>query len=95
MLTLDQTKLDIFSFGENEDDTFYILINTKINPEGVDLKKLSGADPRFFDAMLNAMGCILMLNQQEVDELAGRRELDKKDLHTSIYNLAKSEGIIK
>lgn len=95
MLTLDQTKLDVFSFGDNADDTFYILINTKINPEGVDLRKLSGADPRFFDAMLNAMGCILMLNQQEIDELAGRNELDKNDLHTSIFELAKTEGVIK
>lgn len=95
MLTLEQTKLDVFSFGANADDTFYILINTKINPDGVDLDKLSGADPRFFDAILNAMGCVLMLNQQEVDELVSRGDLQKDDLHSSIFNLARNEGIIK
>jgi hypothetical protein len=95
MLTLEQTELETFSFGENPDDTYYILVNRKVNPVGVDLIKLSQADPRTLDATLNEMGCILMLSGDEVNELVRRGDADKDDLHRSLFSLARQEGIIK
>ncbi|MEX0846051.1 MAG: hypothetical protein WD022_12265 [Balneolaceae bacterium] len=95
MLKLKDTGLEEFSFGEGTDDHFYILVNKRISPSGIDVEKLSKADPRKFDAVLNEMGCILMLNGIEVTELCMRGELDKENLHESMYKLAKDEGMIK
>ena len=61
MLAKDDTKLEIFGFGEENSDKFYCLVNLKMSPNGIDLKKLSLADPRKFDEELNKMGCILLL----------------------------------
>lgn len=94
MLKLDETGLEEFSFGDNPDDLFYILVNKKISPDGIDVDKLSKADPRKFDAVLNEMGCILMLNGVEVTELCMRGELDNENLHESMYDLAKTEEML-
>jgi len=71
MLEKDDTKLEIFGFGEQEEeeDSFYCLVNIKKNPDGIDLEKLSNADPRKFDEVLNEMGCILLLRGDEIEEL--------------------------
>lgn len=102
MLNKDDTKLEIFGFGseggkEGEDDTadnFYCLVNIKKNPEGIDLEKLSLADPRKFDEVLNRMGCILLLRGDEIDELIRRGEIEDADLHGELYELAVKEGFI-
>ena len=94
MLKLKDTGLEEFSFGDNPDDLFYILVNKKISPDGIDVERLSKADPRKFDAVLGEMGCILMLNGLEVTELCMRGELDNDNLHESMFDLAKDEGII-
>lgn len=94
MLTKDDTKLEIFGFGEEREDIFYCLVNLQQSPEGIDLKKLSMADPRRFDDMLNDMGCLLMLTGEEMDELIRREELSDEDLHKSLYELAVREEII-
>ncbi|MBO6523056.1 MAG: hypothetical protein JJ971_04460 [Balneolaceae bacterium] len=94
MLTLNDTSLETFSFGDKDEDLFYILINLSKNPDGIDLAKLSVADPRRFDAVLNEMGCLLMLSGQEVNELVNRGDADKQNLHKSLFELAKQEGIL-
>lgn len=93
MLKKDDTKLEVFGFGD-EEDSFYCLINLKKSPEGIDLKKLSMTDPRKFDEELDRMGCILMLQGDEVEELIRRKEITGTDLHESIYELAVRENII-
>lgn len=93
MLTLKDTGLEEFSFGDAPDDKFYVLVNKKISPDGIDVEKLSKADPRKFDAILREMGCILMLNGIEVTELCMRGELDNENLHESMFELAKEEGL--
>lgn len=93
MLTLKQTGLEELSFGDQAEDLFFVLINKLISPEGLDLEKLRLADPRNFDQILTEAGCILMLNQVEVDELARRGELSKEHLHSSLFDLAKQEGL--
>ncbi|MDX1586109.1 MAG: hypothetical protein R3222_05175 [Balneolaceae bacterium] len=95
MLSKDDTKLEIFGFGEEDDDNFYCLVNLNKSPEGIDLKKLSMADPRNFDEALNKQGCILLLRGDEVEELIERDEITNSDLHQSIYDLAVREEIIK
>lgn len=94
MLKLEDTGLEEFSFGDNPDDLFYILVNKKISPEGINVDKLSKADPRKFDSILNEMGCILMLNGLEVTELCMRGELDNDNLHESLFELAEDEGML-
>jgi hypothetical protein len=97
MLQQDDTKLEIFGFGDenNEEDTFYCLVNTKKSPDGIDLEKLSNADPRKFDEALNEMGCILLLRGDEIEELISREAITDTDLQKSLYDLAVDEGIIK
>lgn len=94
MLSKDETKLEIFGFGEDDNDKFYCLVNLKKSPEGIDLKKLSMADPRKFDEALNRQGCILLLRGDELEELIKRDEITDSDLHQSIYDLAVKEGMI-
>ncbi len=94
MLKKDHTKLEIFGFGDKQEDNFYCLVNLKKSPNGIDLEKLSMADPRRFDEVLNSMGCIFMLQGDEVEELINRNEITDADLHQSLYDLAVREGII-
>lgn len=94
MLEKKDTKLEIFGFGEEAEDKFYCLVNLTKSPEGIDLKKLSMADPRKFDEALNEMGCILLLKGSEVEELIQRDEITDTDLHQSLYDLAVREEII-
>ena len=96
MLKKDHTKLEIFGFGdENAEDNFYCLVNLKKSPDGIDLEKLSMADPRKFDEVLNEMGCILLLRGDEIEELINRGEITDSNLHKSIYDLAVQEEIIQ
>lgn len=97
MLKKDDTKLEIFGFGDDDhdEDTFYCLVNIAKSPDGIDLEKLSLADPRKFDEVLNEMGCILLLRGDEVEELIKRGEIIDTDLHKSLYQLAVEENIIQ
>ncbi len=94
MLNLEDTKLETYSFNDDGKDEFYILIDARKNPEGINLAKLAMADPRHFDAVLNEMGCLLMLGEDEIKELSARGALDVENLHESLFNLAKNEGVI-
>lgn len=94
MLQKDDTKLEIFGFGDDGEDNFYCLVNISKNPDGIDLEKLSNADPRKFDEVLNDMGCILLLRGDEVEELIKRGDISDSDLHQSLYELSVEEGII-
>lgn len=99
MLSKDDTKLEIFGFGDEDQDTdqdtFYCLVNLRKSPDGIDLEKLSLADPRSFDEELNRMGCILLLRGDEIEELIRREEINDADLHQSLYDLARREGMIR
>lgn len=95
MLTLDQTRLETFNFGNAVNDTFYVLINALQNPNGIALSKLAMANPARFDTALNEMGCLLMLTGEEVQELVNRGELNYNALHQSVFELAKREGLLR
>jgi hypothetical protein len=94
MLTLDDTELQSFSFGKKQEDKYYLLINTKINAVGIDLAKLANADPLRFDAVLDEMGCILMLSGDEIEELIRRGSIKQNSMHASLFELARTESLI-
>lgn len=94
MIPIKQTGIEELSFGDSKEDIFHILVNKNISPSGIDLEKLRLADPRNFDAALSNAGCIIMLNELEINELSKRGELDPNNLHESLYELAKNEGML-
>jgi hypothetical protein len=94
MLSKDDTKLEVFKFGDDESDYFYCLVDSTVSPDGIDLDKLRMTDPRNFDDMLDKMGCIAMLSGDELEELIRRDKITKGDLHQELYDLAVEEGII-
>lgn len=94
MLKLKETGIEEITFGDSRDDVFYLLINRKISPDGINVERLRLSDPRNFDAVLNDMGCIFMLSGVELDELISRGEVDSDRLHESLFELAAEEGLI-
>jgi len=94
MLTLEDTKLEVIGFGEEEADTFYVLVDLTKSPDGIDLEKLRLSDPRNFDTVLDNMGCIVLLSSNELEELIKREKIDSTDLKSEIYQLAVDEGLI-
>lgn len=94
MLTLEQTGLEIFSFGDEPEDVFYILVNKLVSPEGINFDRLKLSDPRYFDAALDEAGCIVMLSNEELDELVRRKEVNKDNVHATLYELAAREGLL-
>lgn len=94
MIPINQTGIEELSFGDSKEDIFHILVDKNISPNGIDLEVLRLADPRDFDTALSAAGCIVMLNEIEIDELNRRGEVNPNDLHNSLYELAKNEGML-
>lgn len=94
MPTKEKTEIEVFAFGDEEEDNFYCLVDLEKSPNGIDLERLRLTDPRKFDAALDEMGCILMLAGNELEELINRGEIDDSDLHSELYDLAKKEGFI-
>ena len=94
MRTLSDTSLETFQFGSNPEDKYYLLIDLVQNSNGIDLAKLANADPRSFDTVLSDMGCLLMLSGDEIQELVLRQAVDEQNLHESLFNLARHQGII-
>jgi hypothetical protein len=89
------TKLEVFTFGDKPDDKFYCLVDRKVSPGGLNVEKMRLADPRNFDQMFREIGCLVMLTETEIIELVNRGELKKNDLHATLFELCKKEGIIK
>ena len=94
-MTIIPTALEIYSFGESAEDTFYLLFDKRKFEGEIDMEKLKLTDPRNFDSVLNEMGCVLMLSGDQVEELQKRGELDPEELHQSMVQLAVKEGLMK
>lgn len=95
MANLDQTKLQIFEFGDSPSDLFYLLVDRKVSPDGINPEQVKLLDPRNFDRALRELGCLLMFTGDEVEELIQREEIDPENMHASVFKLAVKEGIIK
>lgn len=94
MLSLDDTKLEIFGFGDNKEDIFYCLINLKVNPDGLNVEKLSQTDPRNLDDVLDDMGCLVMITGEDIEKLISEKDIEDENFHKALYDLAVEEGII-
>lgn len=94
MMNIDQTSLQLIEFGEEPSDKYYCLIDLKISPNGMNIEKLKLSNPRNFDLQFKESGCLMMLTGDEINELVNRGDLDKNNLHKSLYELARSEGVI-
>lgn len=94
MRTVKDMALESYQFGSKTEDTYYLLIDLVRNPDGLDINRLTNADPRRFDTVLSEMGCILMLSGDEMEELVRRGDLDESKKLESLFNLARTEGLI-
>ncbi|NBV31142.1 MAG: hypothetical protein DA446_01535 [Bacteroidetes bacterium] len=87
-------RLDVISFGELPEDQFFCLMDVRLSPEPLDVDRIRLTDPRNFDQKLRDAGCLMMFTGDEVEELAGRGELNRDALEDSLIRLAKSEGML-
>lgn len=94
MLQKEDTKLEVFGFGQESEDNFYCLIDLTKSPDGLDVEKLSQTDPRKLDEVLEEMGCIVMLSGQDVEKLINEGDISSSDLHGEIFDLARKENLI-
>lgn len=88
------TKLQTIEFGEQPGDIYYCLIDRRVSPDGLNIEKMRLSDPRNIDEEFRKQGCLMMFTGDEIEELANRGDLDRSDLHLSLFNLAKREGVI-
>lgn len=94
MLKPDDTKLEIFGFGDAKEDIFYCLINQKVNPDGLDPEKLAQTDPRDLDDVLDKMGCLVMITGEDMESLIKEKNIQDENFHQALYELAVDEGLI-
>ncbi len=94
MLRFEDTRLEIFRLGDSEEDNFYSLTNIKKNPKGLDAERLAKTSPLAFDETLHAMGCVLLMNHQDILQLKENEGLTDENLHQGIFEVAKKEGIL-
>lgn len=94
-MKLKDTKIQRIDFGEELADQYYCLVNLKVSPNGLDLGKMRLTNPRNIDKEFRQQGVLMMFTGEEIESLINRGDLDRKNLHESLYELALSEGVIK
>lgn len=90
-----ETTLQLIEFGDQPSDKFYCLVDLNISPDGMDIEKLKLTDPRNFDLEFRESGCLMMFTGDEIESLINRGDLDEANLHSSLYDLAVKEGVLK
>jgi hypothetical protein len=86
-MKLSHTSLQKIEFGNEPDDVYYCLIDLRISPGGLNIKKLRLTDPRNIDEQFRQNGCLMMFTGREIEELIQRGDLDGKRLHRSLLQL--------
>lgn len=94
-MKLEDTSLQKVEFGSEPSDCFYCLVNLKVSPSGLNIKKMKLTDPRNIDQQFREAGCLMMFTGDEMEELISRDEFKEEKIHQSLFRLAVSEGIIK
>lgn len=94
-MRLDQTKLQKIEFGDQPEDIFYCLVDLQTSPGGMDIGKIKLTDPRRLDMEFRNHGCLMMFTGDEIEELIRRGDLDKNNLHRTLYELAVKEGVVR
>lgn len=90
-----QTKLQRIDFGDEPADRYYCLVNLKVSPEGLDLTKMRLTNPRNIDHEFRQQGMLMMFTGEEIESLINRGDLERENLHKTLYQLALDEGVIK
>lgn len=93
-MKVSDTKLQTIEFGEEPEDIYYCLIDSRVSPDGLDIEKMRLSDPRNIDDEFRKQGCLMMFTGDEIEELVRRGDLDRSELRDSLYELAKREGVI-
>ncbi|TVQ01432.1 MAG: hypothetical protein EA359_13885 [Balneolaceae bacterium] len=94
-MKLSHTSLQKIEFGNEPEDIYYCLIDLRISPGGLNIKKLRLTDPRNIDEQFRQNGCLMMFTGVEIEELIQRGDLDGKRLHRSLFRLAVKDGLIR
>ncbi|TVQ68149.1 MAG: hypothetical protein EA360_00325 [Balneolaceae bacterium] len=94
-MKFQDTTLQIIEFGDDPSDRFYCLVDERVSPGGLNIEKMRLTDPRNIDLQFREAGSILMLTGDEAEELFLRGELDRDQLHKSLFTLAEKEGVIR
>lgn len=89
------TKLQRIDFGEEPADQYYCLVNLKKSPNGLDVSKMRLSNPRNIDQEFRQHGMLMMFTGEEIESLINRGDLDRDNLHETLYQLALEEGVIK
>lgn len=89
------TTLQRIGFGEEPADQYYCLVDLNVSPDGLDLTKMRLTDPRNIDEEFRQQGMLMMFTGEEIESLINRGDLDRTDLHNSLYQLALDENVIK
>lgn len=94
-MKLKNTKLQKIEFGDEPADQYYCLIDLNISPDGLDINKMRLTDPRNIDNEFRNHGVLMMFTGEEIESLVNRGDLDRENLHESLYQLALEEGVVK
>ncbi|WP_234567743.1 hypothetical protein [Rhodohalobacter sp. 614A] len=89
------TTLQHIEFGNEPVDQYYCLVDKRISPNGLEINKMKLTDPRNIDQEFRNHGMLMMFTGDEIESLMNRGDLDRENLHESLYNLALQEGVIK
>lgn len=89
------TKLQRIDFGEEPADQYYCLVDLRMNPNGLSVEKMRLTNPRNIDQEFRQHGMLMMFTGEEIESLVNRGDLDRENLHESLYKLALDEGVIK
>lgn len=93
-MKFEYTLLQKLKFGDQKEDEFYCLMDKRVSPNGMDVEKIRLTDPRKLDTEFEKNGCLILLTGDEIEELFKRGDLNRENLHESIYKLAVAEGVI-
>lgn len=94
-MNIDQTILQKIEFGSDRADIYYCLVDQRVSSGGINVDKMRLTDPRNIDVQFREAGCLIMMTGDEVDELVRRGDIQTEEMHQSLFELAKREGIIK
>lgn len=94
-MKLEETLLQHIEFGEQPKDQFYCLVDRRSSPGGIDIDSLKLSDPRRLDQEFRDHGCLMLFTGDEIEELVSRGDLNRDDIHVSLYNRALEEGVIR
>ena len=94
-MKLRETSFQKIEFGSDPSDCYYCLVDLRVSPSGLNIKKMRLTDPRNIDLQFREAGCLMMFTGEEIEELIRRGVINANKIHKSLFRLAVDEGVIK